>query len=205
MAEHAKFVSDGIGEGPDSVELEAVLASGLHDGLHEDEIEDMRRMGLAAPANSARPAQKTSTAIDWFAQNYPKLKPEDLAEFYRENFGATDTPIKTGTVDAFGSYRKLLAARVLNANVPLHAEPASEPQVLHIQADQADRHRSLMTSRRDHGLPRTWLIAVLTCFSLVAGGIIGMGLASDDGISGFISRAQAASQIDALLPALLRK
>jgi hypothetical protein len=212
-----------VSEGPDTMQLEAVLSGGLHDELHEDEIEDMRRRGVAVPKPSVVRSQDSITGSlpvavsktvvpdtkNWFAQYYPKLQPQDLAEFYRERYLAPEAPIRSGSVDAFDKYRKLLAARVKNANInddlaPEMAENTRQKN-LNIAPEMLAHHRAVAITRRDNGLPRTSIIALLTCFSLAFGGIVGMGIANSDELSGMLSVKNAAIRLQTLLPAALRK
>lgn len=219
MGPQANWVS----EGPDTMQLEAVLSSGLHDGLHEDEIEDLKGRGVSVPRKTvvrSDPAigqlaapelgkLNSNDAKSWFAQHYPKLQPQDLAEFYRESYQAPEPPVRSGSVDAFDTYRRLLAAHVKNANINEDVEPASKPEPgsnnLRIAPEMLAHHRAVSISRRDNGLPRTSIIALLTFFSLVFGGFVGKGIANSDDLVKFVSIENAVTRLQTLLPTVLRQ
>ncbi len=215
--------------GPDTMQLEAVLASGLHDGLHEDEIEDLRSRGVALPAamHVGGPLKSAMTPVEqhaaprqidfddaqsWFSQNYPKLKPADLASFYREKYLQIDAPVRTGSIGDFDKYRQLLADRVRNANLAddvalLDLEAIVEPtaqQALQIAPEVIARHRSAQSAPRDSTFLRTSIIAILTCFSLLLGGGVGLGLANGDGVLDMFNTQNALVRIQSLLPVTLR-
>jgi hypothetical protein len=151
MESRARWIS----EGPDTFELEAVLASGLHDGIHEDDLEEMAFRGQAVstaaavlPPKKSRPtarvaetepralaASAAATTADWFKAHYPKLQPADLADYYREKYLKIHVPVRTGTSDGFKQFREMLGQHVRNSNVlddaqtkPVVTEPVKPVQ-----------------------------------------------------------------------------
>lgn len=221
-----------INDGPDTFELEAVLASGLHDGIHEDQLEEMGLKGKAArAAGAAMPAQSTTFATapvvqrtgavqasaaphrnaDWFSQNYPKLQPADLADYYREKYLKVHVPVRTGTHDGFQKLRALLAEHVHNSNVleepttnrPLGSSNLGSSEDADLTARQSDVTRYVPNHFMDAspGMPRVSHVVMMTLAALVVGGLVGLGIAKPEGLGSLLRLQATSAQIQALVPA----
>ncbi len=254
--------------------LKDVLKSGLHDGLHEDEIEDIRLHGkivgrasvhdggaIAGPfgqstgevrddgiedfkwqgqivgrasvrdiagARAERPQVEAllqgrrsrvpaaKIADEWFNQNYPKLKPEDLADHYRKNVLVPLLPVAAGTPKSFVTYRDVIKSHVVNSNAmyadDLPAAPVAEtvenaPEVpsLVVSADILEMHRGHAAGRSDGHFGRLMIIALMAVFALVSGGAAGLLLASPEKVQTLLMAKAALLESFANGPLSLRQ
>jgi hypothetical protein len=257
-----------VASDPEVLRLEDVLNSGLHDDLHEDEIEDLQMHGkivgratardiaqiypksrVAPPiARNAAPVQiplpdrtvgerqdqltrksrvpAALVADEWFNQNYPKLKPEDLADHYRKNVLAMPPrPVSAGEPRGFDNYRNLLKAHVVNSNIPYENDvepevfvgqtqpphPANRlveeqsdkiPPSLMLTPDVIAMHQMHVGARRRSWLSRVGIFTALTCIALMTGGAMGVYLASSDLTEGLLPD-MATTQQGSLEPSLV--
>jgi hypothetical protein len=139
---------------PSDVRLMDVLNSGLHDELHEDELEDLRVHGKIMSQSSIRqqmterrrqrympdafpvpvpfdiaatsPVESSAVLADvWFKHNYPKLKPEDLADYYRQHQLDQYAPVVAARGGQIDDYFFQTQRSAVNANVKsVAAKPA---------------------------------------------------------------------------------
>ncbi len=242
MESQARWINDG----PDTLELEAVLSGGLHDGIHEDQLEEMGLRGgtvalasrtgrpaaiasiqAAAPTlRSMRPEPKSSpasdAAADWFRQNYPKLKPNDLADYYREKYLKVHVPVRTGTHDGFMQLRNMLAQHVQNSNAldeqsmesrpakvtvsaPVANPPIKEELALPPQLDLT-AYRPETSQRPVRSVaPRTSSIVLMTMGALVLGALVGLGLANPPQMDTLLNPDLSSASVQAWIPALFGK
>jgi hypothetical protein len=225
-----------ISDGPDRLELEAVLASGLHDGLHEDDIEDMQMQRVAGTAvrvaqhapqnveirpvvvrqlpprfqNEVPQTEERVRARDWFANYYPKLKPEDLADFYRTKYLRSEAPVLGGTPEIFETYKRMIAERIKGeslADAPAASELISpvmaQPRLSIVATDLRSPLMAVEVPVRGRALPRTNIMAILSGFAIFLGGLLGMEMASSGELSKLLVAKASATEIVSILPAFI--
>ncbi len=232
-------------DGPDTQDLAVVLASGLHDGIHEDQIEDMQMQRVVgaqhgaqrAPqflsANRVEPtlprpvvarapmaarvpaASPKIDARDWFESYYPKLQPQDLADFYRKKYSRSEAPVIGGGPAAFETYKRLLADRVKGQDIA--DRPVAElPLVVHkiptpLAAVQPLAALSVppltvapdKKQAAERNFPNTGMIAVLAVAFLLFGGLLGIELANPGEIGRMVMANANAGEIASTVQAIL--
>jgi hypothetical protein len=248
-----------VASDPEPLRLEDVLKSGLHDDLHEDDIEDLqlhgRVIGRAAardvdqirrelqPVQALRPSilslersevsrkrsrvPSAEVADEWFNHNYPKLKPEDLADHYRRNVlspsqdPAPARPAISANPPGFDAYRNLLKAHVVNSNVAYENDvdpaeagsamgaaksvadiKAAASPTLTLTPDMIAQRRLSASAKRPGILARLGFVALLTSIALVAGGAAGLLLADSSPTQGLLTLPAQQDQESMMVPEL---